>query len=110
MLNKTETVHRSVPRTSRKIFKGYYEDDIEVAIQKIEFSPDLFKEIQREFQILRQLDNHENFIRYYSYETDEKNDFVQVSLTLFKSVASRNYLWVLFLFIDILQLNYAYAR
>ena len=70
---KLVTIH------SRKIFKGYYEDDIEVAIQKIMLSSEsLLKEIEREFQILRQLNNHENFIRYYTYETEkvERADFV----------------------------------
>jgi len=66
------------PIDSRKIFKGYYEDDIEVAIQKIQSSDALLREIEREFQILRQLNNHENFIRYYTYETEkvERAEFV----------------------------------
>lgn len=47
-----------------------------MAIEKVEMRDDLIIEIEREFRILRELDIHENFIRYFSYETDERNDFV----------------------------------
>ena len=60
----------------RRIFHGYHEYDIHVAIEKMEMRSDLMTEIEREFRILRELDIHENFIRYFSFETDEKNDFV----------------------------------
>lgn len=63
------------PLESRDIFKGYYEDDIiEVAIQRVLQSKDTITEITRECQILRILENHKNFIRYYCYERDR--DFV----------------------------------
>lgn len=61
---------------SRIIFKGFYESDIEVAIQRIVRSRELWKEIEREFRILRDLDNNVNFIRYFCYESDLKEDFV----------------------------------
>ena len=61
---------------SRIIFKGFYELDIEVAIQRIVRSRELWKEIEREFRILRDLDNNVNFIRYFCYESDLKEDFV----------------------------------
>ena len=61
---------------SRIIFKGFYESDIEVAIQRIVRSRELWKEIEREFRILRDLDNNVNFIRYFCYESDLEEDFV----------------------------------
>jgi hypothetical protein len=60
----------------RKIFHGYHEYDIDVAIERIEMRSDLMTEIEREFRILRELDIHENFIRYFCFETDERNNFV----------------------------------
>ena len=63
---------------TRAIFKGYYENDIEVAIQRMVKNGFIksMNEIEREFQILRHLNNHENFIRYFCYEMDDLEDFV----------------------------------
>lgn len=61
---------------ARRIFKGFYEYDIAVAIERMEMSNDLMVEVEREFRILHELEIHENFIRYFAYETDERNDFV----------------------------------
>lgn len=60
----------------RLIFKGYYELDIPVAIERKQLDETLIVEIEREFNILRDLDLHENFIRYFTYEYDEKENFV----------------------------------
>ncbi len=60
----------------RRIFKGFYEYDIAVAIERMEMSKDLMVEVEREFRILRELEIHENFIRYFIYEADERSDFV----------------------------------
>lgn len=77
MLNgKGKRTKQKATLDSRSIFKGYYEYDIPVAIQRIVLCMDLLKEIEREFQILRQLNNHENLIRYYCHETDGKDEFV----------------------------------
>ena len=75
ILNNKTGSQRS-PNRRRTIFKGFYEFDIEVAIQKIENKVELRKEIERETRILRELDNDENFIRYFCFEEDIKKDFV----------------------------------
>ena len=75
---------------NRIIFKGFYEDDIEVAIQKMfkhqfetESDPKSSsekekreKEFDREIQILRPLHMHDNFIRYFCCEMDDQKEFV----------------------------------
>lgn len=75
ILNKKDP-NQPVPCDRREIFKGFYEYDIEVAIQRMLLSGSLMREIEREFAILRQLNNHENFIRYFAYETDDRKEFV----------------------------------
>lgn len=65
----------SIPIESREIFKGYYEGDIVVAIQKVLHSEETIREIVRECQILRPPENqHENLIRYFCNE--KKKEFV----------------------------------
>jgi len=75
-LDNKRSSTQQLPNQSRIIFKGFYESDIEVAIQRIVRSRELWKEIEREFRILRELDNNVNFIRYFCYESDLKEDFV----------------------------------
>lgn len=60
----------------RRIFRGFHEYGTPVAIERIEMSSDTILEIEREFRILQELEIHENFIRYFSFETDEKAEFV----------------------------------
>lgn len=67
---------RQASSNRRRIFQGFHEYDIPVAIERTEMTADLMTEIEREFRILRELDIHENFIRYFCYETDQKTDFV----------------------------------
>ena len=75
-LDNKRSSTQQLSNQSRIIFKGFYESDIEVAIQRIVRSRELWKEIEREFRILRELDNNVNFIRYFCYESDLKEDFV----------------------------------
>ena len=62
--------------THRILFRGYHEYSTPVAIERIGFCSQKMTEIEREFQILQELEIHENFIRYFSYEMDDRNDFV----------------------------------
>ena len=66
----------STSSNRRLIFKGYYEYDIAVAIERMQIHKATMTEIKREFRILKELDLHENFIRYYTFEVDEKEYFV----------------------------------
>lgn len=63
--------------TERIIFHGFYENDIPVAIERIQKNIISDQEIKRAVYVLRGLQSHENFIRYFSYETD--NDFKLVA-------------------------------
>ena len=76
LLNATSGNNRQRARASQTIYEGFYEYDIKVAISKLELSTELIKEVDREFAILRQLDNHENFIRYFCQEKDAASNFV----------------------------------
>ncbi|XP_057365813.1 uncharacterized protein LOC130686695 [Daphnia carinata] len=73
---------RQTSSNRRRIFQGFHEYDIPVAIEKKLIREDLLSKIEREFRILRELNIHENFIRYFCYETDETNDFVYIATEL----------------------------
>lgn len=73
---------RQASSNRRRIFQGFHEYDIPVAIERTEMTADLMTEIEREFRILRELDIHENFIRYFCYEMDQKTDFVYIATEL----------------------------
>ncbi|KAI9564925.1 hypothetical protein GHT06_008666 [Daphnia sinensis] len=69
----------------RPIYKGYYNCDVPVAILKINYTQSgttrtTQKEIERELQILEELEVHENFIRYFTHEMDD--DFVYIATEL----------------------------
>lgn len=63
----------------RVSFHGFYENDIPVAIERILMSHGenrkLDLEMKRDVYILKGLGTHENFIRYFTYETDIANNF-----------------------------------
>ncbi|XP_057370271.1 uncharacterized protein LOC130691350 [Daphnia carinata] len=68
----------------REIFEGFYNYDVPVAIVKTMLVPgkQTKKEMEREFRILKELEVHENFIRYYSQEIDMNFVYLATELCL----------------------------
>ncbi|XP_045025580.1 mitogen-activated protein kinase 4 isoform X3 [Daphnia magna] len=87
-------------KKKRDFYKGFYNCDIPVAIVKtlipIDSDPtelqkegkkkekikNARKESEREFRILKELEVHENFIRYFGREVDQKQEFVYLATEL----------------------------
>ncbi|KAK4020205.1 hypothetical protein OUZ56_002199 [Daphnia magna] len=87
-------------KKKRDIYKGFYNCDIPVAIvktlipidsdstelqkegKKKEKIKNARKESEREFRILKELEVHENFIRYFGREVDQKQEFVYLATEL----------------------------
>ncbi|KAK4020201.1 hypothetical protein OUZ56_002194 [Daphnia magna] len=70
----------------RIIFDGFYNCDVPVAILKIlrnNHSGSTQKELERECQILKELEVHENFIRYIAHEWDEDFEYIATERCLF---------------------------
>ncbi|XP_057370247.1 uncharacterized protein LOC130691333 [Daphnia carinata] len=67
-----ENANSSTEKKTRVIIKGFYNYDVQVAIVKtlLVHSDQQNKEIEREFRILKELEVHENFIRYFTQEKD----------------------------------------
>lgn len=68
--------HFQKKENKRPIYQGYYKCDVPAAIVQIELlrSGTTKKEIDRELLILKELEVHENFIRYFTHEMNK--DFV----------------------------------
>ncbi|XP_057370249.1 uncharacterized protein LOC130691336 [Daphnia carinata] len=66
---------------TREIMKGFYNYNLLVAIVKLPaYSPGEKKEIEREIRLLKELEAHENFIRYFTYEMD--SNFVYLAIEM----------------------------
>ncbi|KAK4020131.1 hypothetical protein OUZ56_002126 [Daphnia magna] len=77
--------HFQKEKKKRPIYKGYYNCDVPVAIVRINPSSHsglTKKEIGRELQILKELEVHENFIRYFTHEMNKDFVFIATELCL----------------------------
>ncbi|XP_057370245.1 uncharacterized protein LOC130691332 [Daphnia carinata] len=76
----------SEKKQKRNFFKGVYNYncDVLVAIVKtlLVYTEDQKKEIERECRILKELEAHENFIRYFTHRQDENYMYLAVELCL----------------------------
>ncbi|XP_045025581.1 uncharacterized protein LOC116936077 isoform X4 [Daphnia magna] len=84
--NAPEYSQLSHEKNKRKIFDGFYNCDVPVAILKIlrnNHSGTTQKELERECQILKELEVHENFIRYIAHEWDEDFEYIATERCLF---------------------------
>ncbi|XP_045025215.1 serine/threonine-protein kinase/endoribonuclease ire-1 [Daphnia magna] len=77
--------HFQKEKKKRPIYEGYYNCDVPVAIVRIDpssHSGPTKKEIGRELQILKELEVHENFIRYFTHEMNKDFVFIATELCL----------------------------
>ncbi|XP_032777836.2 uncharacterized protein LOC116916657 isoform X3 [Daphnia magna] len=76
--------HFPKKENKRPIYKGYYNCDVPVAIVRIDpiHSGTTKTEIDRELLILKELELHENFIRYFIHEENENFVFIATELCL----------------------------
>ncbi|KAK4020129.1 hypothetical protein OUZ56_002124 [Daphnia magna] len=76
--------HFQKKENKRPIYQGYYKCDVPAAIVQIELlrSGTTKKEIDRELLILKELEVHENFIRYFTHEMNKDFVFIATELCL----------------------------